>query len=64
MNIVKKYREAKNISRTDLADKVKISRSMVEAIEQNRRKPSYKVAVKISNFLEIPWEKMNIFLLN
>lgn len=62
MNLIKKKRLEKNISRKELAEKVKCSIKMIEAIEQYKRKPGSSLMIRIFKELEIPITEIEFFL--
>ena len=62
MNIVKEYREKMGLTQKELANNVGISVKTVQSIEQNIRKPSTKLMVKLIEVLKIPLKSIKIFL--
>ncbi len=54
--IIKKHREQKGLTITELADRLGISRSYMSRIEKGDRKLNTDVLVKISEILEVPFE--------
>lgn len=51
---IKKYRQAKNISRKELANKLGCSVYAIEKYEQGQRTPNFNTLIDISKALEIP----------
>ncbi len=54
---IKEIRESKQMTRKDLAEKLKISVSTVESWENSRRFPNRKQAKALSVFLGVPLNK-------
>jgi transcriptional regulator with XRE-family HTH domain len=57
-NPLKKYREAKQLSQQDVADKLGVSRQMVGFLENGEREFTPDMAVKIEKKLGIPREEI------
>jgi transcriptional regulator with XRE-family HTH domain len=62
MNIIKQYRLKNNLTQKKLSEKVKISIHMIQAIEQNIRRPSMLLTIKLFKVLKIPITKIEFFL--
>lgn len=62
MNLIKEKRLNKNMTQTELAVKVNCSLKMIQSIEQNIRKPSTVLLLKIFKELKIPISKIEFFL--
>ena len=58
-NEVNKLRTQKCITQEELAEKLKVSRQTIIAIERGNYTPSVLLALKIANFFKLPVE--NIF---
>ena len=52
-----KFREKAGFSQQYVAEKCEISQQAYSYIENGKRKPSVKVAKKIAEILNFPWEK-------
>ncbi len=57
-NEVSKYRLSLGITQEDLALKVNVSRQTIIALEKGNYTPSILLALKISDFFEVPVEKI------
>lgn len=55
INNLKQLREDKNMRQYDLAQKAGISRSYYTMIENEKKKPSPKVAKRIAKILNFDW---------
>lgn len=53
-NIIKKLRKSKGLRQEDLAEKMNVTRQTIIAIENDKYDPSLELAIKLSNFFEIP----------
>ncbi|MBP3359384.1 MAG: helix-turn-helix transcriptional regulator [Clostridia bacterium] len=51
---VKFYRKSMNISQTELADAVGVSRKAISALECHNVKPNFEVMLRIASYLDIP----------
>ena len=60
-NRIRIERAKLDISQNELAEKVKVSRQTIHAIERKKKIPSVELAIKIARFFGIPVEE--IFLL-
>lgn len=49
-----KARKSKNMSRVDLAEAIGVNFTYIEKIENGKRMPSYQVAKRIGDVLDIP----------
>ncbi|MGP1568710.1 MAG: helix-turn-helix transcriptional regulator [Peptoanaerobacter stomatis] len=58
---VKKYRQLKNLTQEELAQKVGVRRETIIRLETGKYNPSLKLAMDISKILETPIETMFIF---
>ncbi|EHL13893.1 hypothetical protein HMPREF9630_00695 [Peptoanaerobacter stomatis] len=58
---VKKYRQLKNLTQEELAQKVGVRRETIIRLEAGKYNPSLKLAMDISKILETPIETMFIF---
>ena len=57
---VKKYRQLKNLTQEELAQKVGVRRETIIRLEAGKYNPSLKLAMDISKILETPIETMFI----
>lgn len=55
MNL-KKLREKHAMTQQELADKAGVARSTISMIEQGENQPSVKLAKKLGEILDVPWE--------
>lgn len=62
MNIIKEYRTKNNMTQKELADKASVSVKTIQNIEQNFRKPSTKLMMKLFKILKIPLKNIEFFL--
>lgn len=62
MNIIKEYRIKNNITQKELAEKTDVSLRTIQSIEQNLRKPSTSLMLKIFKVLKIPIKNIEFFL--
>lgn len=62
MNIIKEYRLKNNMTQKELANQANISIKTVQSIEQNLRKPSTGLILKLFKLLKIPLNNIEIFL--
>jgi len=58
VNIIKQTRLEKGISQKKLAELVGVSRETIAAYENGRCLPSIRVAIKLSEILDIPIEEL------
>jgi conserved domain protein len=58
---VKKYRQLKNLTQEELAQKVGVRRETIIRLEAGKYNPSLKLAMDISKILETPIETMFTF---
>lgn len=58
---LKKYRQFNELTQEELANKVNVRRETIARLENAKYNPSLESAVRISNELNIPLEKLFIF---
>ena len=58
---LKKYRQLKELTQQELADKVNVRRETVARLENAKYNPSLELAVRISRVLDTPIEELFIF---
>lgn len=58
---LKKYRQMKELTQEQLAEKVGVRRETIMRLEAGKYNPSLKLAVDISRVVETPIEKLFIF---
>lgn len=58
---IKKYRQLKELTQEQLAEKVGVRRETIMRLEAEKYNPSLKLAVDISRVLETPIEELFIF---
>ena len=58
---LKKYRQMKEMTQEQLAEKVGVRRETIMRLEEGRYNPSLKLAIDISRELETPIEVLFIF---
>lgn len=58
---LKKYRQFNEVTQEELANKVNVRRETIARLENAKYNPSLELAVRISNELNIPLEKLFIF---
>ena len=58
---LKKYRQFNELTQEELANKVNVRRETIARLENPKYNPSLELAVRISNELNIPLEKLFIF---
>lgn len=58
---LKKYRQFNELTQEELANKVNVRRETIARLENGKYNPSLELAVRISNELNIPIEKLFIF---
>ncbi|WP_315168825.1 helix-turn-helix transcriptional regulator [Metaclostridioides mangenotii] len=58
---LKKYRQFKELTQQELADKVNVRRETVARLENAKYNPSLELAVRISKVLNTPIEELFIF---
>jgi len=61
---LKKYRQLKELTQQELADKVNVRRETIARLENAKYNPSLELAVRISNVLDTPIEELFIFDFN
>ncbi len=61
---LKKYRQLKELTQQELADKVNVRRETVARLENAKYNPSLELAVRISKVLNTPIEELFIFEFN
>lgn len=57
-NEVNRLRTSKNVTQEELADKLRVSRQTIIAIEKGNYTPSVLLAIKIANFFKLPVEQI------
>jgi len=57
-NEVNKLRMSKNLTQEELGDSLGVSRQTIIAIERGNYTPSILLALKISNFFDVPVEEI------
>ncbi len=57
-NIVEKLRKQKGLSQEEFAKLLRVSRQTISSIENGKYNPSLELAFQISDFFEIPIEKI------
>ncbi len=57
-NEVNKLRTQKSITQEELAEKLKVSRQTIIAIEKGNYTPSILLALKIANYFKLPIERI------
>ncbi|WP_026684405.1 helix-turn-helix transcriptional regulator [Heyndrickxia coagulans] len=60
-NNIKKYRKKKQMSQEELAKKCNVTRQTINAIENSKYDPSLRLAVLISQILEVRIDELFIF---
>ena len=58
---LKKYRQLNELTQEELATKVNVRRETIARLENGKYNPSLELAVRISNELNTPLEKLFIF---
>ena len=58
MNKLKKMRMDKNLTQKELADIIGVTPKYISFLENDQRKPSLNIAIKISDFFETTIEKI------
>lgn len=58
---LKKYRQMKELTQGQLAEKVGVRRETIMRLEKAQYNPSLKLAVDISRVVEVPIEEIFIF---
>ncbi|EIS9525277.1 TPA: helix-turn-helix transcriptional regulator [Clostridioides difficile] len=58
---LKKYRQLKELTQQELANKVNVRRETVARLENAKYNPSLELAVRISKVLDTPIEELFIF---
>ncbi|CEN78277.1 helix-turn-helix transcriptional regulator [Paraclostridium sordellii] len=58
---LKKYRQFNELTQEELANKVNVRRETIARLENGKYNPSLELAVRISNELNTPLEKLFIF---
>jgi len=59
-NKIKIFRAIHDITQEELANKLKVSRQTILAIEKDKYDPSLKLALKIAKFFAVPVEELFI----
>jgi len=59
---LKKYRQLKELTQQELADKVNVRRETIARLENAKYNPSLELAVRISKVLNTPIEEAFIFV--
>lgn len=62
MNLIKEYRIKNRMTQQELADVASVSIKTIQNIEQNLRKPSTKLMIKLFKILKIPIKSIEFFL--
>ncbi|MEZ0118386.1 UNVERIFIED_ORG: putative transcriptional regulator [Heyndrickxia coagulans] len=60
-NNIKKYRKKKQMSQEELAKKCNVTRQTINAIENSKYDPSLRLAILISQILEVRINELFIF---
>ncbi len=58
---LKKYRQLKNMTQEQLAEKVGVRRETIMRLEKAQYNPSLKLAIDVSRVVEVPIEDIFIF---
>ncbi len=58
---LKKYRQLKDMTQEQLAEKVGVRRETIMRLEKAQYNPSLKLAIDISRVVEVPIEEIFIF---
>lgn len=58
---LKKYRQLKNMTQEQLAEKVGVRRETIMRLEKAQYNPSLKLAIDISRVVEVPIEEIFLF---
>lgn len=58
---IKKYRQLKELTQEQLAEKVGVRRETIMRLEAEKYNPSLRLAVDISRVLETPIEELFVF---
>ncbi len=58
---LKKYRQMKDLTQEQLAEKVGVRRETIMRLEKAQYNPSLKLAIDISRVVEIPIEEIFVF---
>jgi putative transcriptional regulator len=58
---LKKYRQIKELTQQELANKVNVRRETVARLENAKYNPSLELAVRISKVLDTPIEELFVF---
>ena len=58
---LKKYRQMKDLTQGQLAEKVGVRRETIMRLEKAQYNPSLKLAIDISSVVEVPIEEIFIF---
>ena len=61
---LKRYRQLKELTQQELANKVNVRRETVARLENAKYNPSLELAVRISKVLNTPIEELFIFVFN
>jgi putative transcriptional regulator len=57
-NTIREHRKKKNLSQQRLADLATVSRQTIHAVEASKSDPSLELALRLSQILECPVEKL------
>ena len=58
---LKKYRQMKDLTQEQLAEKVGVRREKIMRLEKAQYNPSLKLAIDISRVVEVPIEEIFVF---
>lgn len=58
---LKKYRQMKDLTQEQLAEKVGVRRETIMRLEKAKYNPSLKLAIDISRVVEVPIEEIFVF---
>lgn len=58
---LKKYRQLKELTQEQLADKIGVRRETIMRLEAGKYNPSLKLAIDISRIVEAPIEELFLF---
>ncbi|NBI91481.1 transcriptional regulator [Lachnospiraceae bacterium] len=58
---LKKYRQMKDLTQEQLAEKVGVRRETIMRLEKAQYNPSLKLAIDISRVVEVPIEEIFVF---
>jgi len=60
-NKLKVFRAMHDLTQEDLAEKVKVTRQTINAIEKGKYNPSLELAFKLANLFEVKIEELFIY---